>query len=159
MGRMWINSMRALSITLSWVLYVQLVISPAYAQSPPTQLEIVVLEGEGAIHHAGQKAAQDTVVRVQDEAKKPISGASVVFTLPTEGASGEFGNGSKTLIVTTDGKGEAAATGVRVNQQPGKLQIHVNGSYKGITARTNITQFVMNVPGTHSPGGSGGKTI
>jgi len=151
--------MKALSITLCCVIGVQLAVPPAYSQNPPTQIQIVVVEGEGAIYHEGQKAAQDTIVRVQNEAQVPIPDASVVFTLPTEGPSGEFGNGSKTLIVNTDARGQAAATGLRVNRTSGKLQIHVNASYRGTTARTNITQFVMNVPGTRTTSSRSGKTI
>jgi hypothetical protein len=80
----------------------------------------------------------------------------VVFTLPTEGATGEFGNGSKTLTVLTDSEGVAVAQGLRFNQIPGKVPVHVNVSYKGLTARTNITQIVVAPPG-YKPGGGGGS--
>jgi hypothetical protein len=157
-GRKSIQFMKMLSIALSCVLLVEITIPPAFAQSPPSQLQIVVVEGEGAIHHVGQTSGQSTLVRIADEAGKPVAGASVVFNLPTAGPGGEFSNGSKTLIVSTDARGEAAVRGLRVNRTPGKLQIHVNASYRGRTARTNITQFVMEVPGSRAGGGSG-KTI
>ena len=117
------------------------------AQSPPAALNIVVLDGEGSIDNIGQRAAHDPSVRIEDENHKPVSGAAVVFTLPTEGPSGEFSNGSKTLTVITDNQGVATAQGLKVNWSPGKLQIHINASYRGQTARANITQFSMAVPG------------
>lgn len=154
---MLIVSMKGLSVTLSLLLCVEAVLQPAYAQSPPAPLQIVVVDGEGAVNNIGQRSTRDPVVRIADQNDKVIAGASVVFTLPTEGPSGEFGNGSKTLIITTDARGEATATGLKVNQVPGRLQIHVNASYRGQTARTNITQFNMSVPGKRA--GGSGKTI
>jgi hypothetical protein len=134
------------------------VLPRAYAQNPPARLEIVVVSGEGAINNVGQRNSRGPVVRVEDENNKPVAGASVVFTLPTEGASGEFANGDKTAIVVTDNRGEAAADGLRLNQVPGKLQIHVSAAFKGQTARTTITQFNMDVPGKTAKKGSS-KTI
>ena len=55
----------------------------AHAQTMPTELNIVVLEGEGATNNVRQRVARDPVVRVEDENHKPIVGAAVVFTLPT----------------------------------------------------------------------------
>lgn len=149
--------MKALCSGLSAVICVQLVLPPAYAQNPPAELNIVVVDGEGAINNVGQKALHDPVVRVEDENHKPVSGAAVVFTVPTEGASGEFAKGDKSLVVTTDHQGQATAQGLKVNQVAGRLQIHVTASYRGKTARTNITQFNMAVPGKKAGGGSGKK--
>jgi hypothetical protein len=150
--------MKALSVALSVLLCVQAVIPSVNAQTPPARLQIVVVDGEGAINNVGQRSSHDPVVRVTDDNDKPVTGASVVFSLPTEGPSGSFGNGEKTLIMTTSPQGQATATGLKVNLAPGKLQIHVNASYRGQTARTNITQFNMSVPGKRAGGGSS-KTI
>jgi hypothetical protein len=87
------------------------------------------------------------VVRVEDENHKPVVGAAVVFTLPTEGATGDFGNGSKTLTVLTDRSGLAAAQGLKMNPVAGKIPIHVNASYRSLTARASITQFSVLPPG------------
>ena len=121
---------------------------PLRSQTPlPTELNIVVVEGEGAINNVRQRVAREPVVRVEDENHKPIAGVAVVFTLPTEGATGEFGNGAKSLTIMTDGQGRAVATGLRLNQIDGKIPIHVNASYRGLTARTSITQFSVLPPG------------
>src|SRR5262245_22591386 len=62
---------------------------PALAQTLPTALNIVVVEGEGAVNNVRQRVARDPIVRVEDENHNPIAGAVVVFTLPTEGATGD----------------------------------------------------------------------
>jgi hypothetical protein len=99
-----------------------------------------VVEGEGAINNVRQRTAREPIVRVEDENHKPVAGVAVVFTLPTEGATGEFTKGVKTLMVTTDFQGQAKANGFRVNKTNGKLPIHVSASYRGLSARTIITQ-------------------
>jgi hypothetical protein len=126
---------------------------PLLAQTPPGPLNLVVVAGEGAANHTGSRTAQAAVVRVEDGAGKPVPGAAVVFSLPTDGPSGEFADQSKTLVVTTDARGEASTGPLRLNTVPGRLQIHVNASWRGAAARTNVTQFVMNVPGKSAGGG------
>jgi hypothetical protein len=150
------SRMRVLRAWLSYLLCIQTAMPAALAQNAPAQIKIVVVEGEGAINNVGQRSTRNPVIRVQDENDKPIAGAVVVFSLPTEGASGFFSNGDKTLIVTTDARGEGAASGLRVNEIPGRLQVHVNASYRGQTARVNITQFSMAVPGKRAGAGGGG---
>lgn len=131
------------------------------AQPVPTELNIIVVQGEGSINHVRQAAATDPVIRVEDQNHNPIAAATVTFTLPTEGATGHFGNGGKMLLVTTDAQGKATAAGLKVNEYPGKLAIHVDVSYRGLSARTNITQFDEGppVPEKASTGGHHGKLI
>src|SRR5215471_20360318 len=119
----------SLSITLSFLLSFQMA-APAAAQSQalPTELNLVVVEGEGAINNVRQRVAREPLVRVEDENHKPVVGAAVVFTLPTEGATGQFGGGAKTLTVLSDSSGLAAAQGLRMNPVAGKIPIHVNAS-------------------------------
>src|SRR3981189_1882516 len=89
---------KSLALGLSFLITFQ----PLHAQTMPTELNIVVIEGEGAINNVRQRVARDPVVRVEDENHKPIAGAAVVFTLPTEGATGEFSNGPKSLTIMTE---------------------------------------------------------
>jgi hypothetical protein len=146
-----------LSITLSCLIAFQMVVPPAHAQALPTELNLVVVEGEGAVNNVRQRTAREPIVRVEDENHKPIAGAAVVFTLPTEGATGEFSNGAKTLMIVTDSQGQAKAAGLKLNQTNGKLPIHVSVSYRGLTARTIVNQ--VNEGGvagaTRSSGGHG----
>lgn len=129
----------------------------AHAQTMPTELNIVVLEGEGATNNVRQRVARDPVVRVEDENHKPIVGAAVVFTLPTEGATGEFANGAKSLTIMTDSQGQATAQTLKMNPVAGKVPIHVNASYRGLTARTSITQFSVLPPGAKPSSSSSGR--
>jgi hypothetical protein len=116
------------------------------------------VEGEGAVLDVHQRAGKDPAVRIEDQNHSPISGAVVVFTLPTEGSTGEFASGNKSVTVNTDKEGMAIGKGLKINQVPGKLQVHVTVSYKGLSARTNIVEFVEG-PAIHGTQGvsHGGK--
>ena len=142
------------------MLVLQLAGAPIDAQTIPTALHLVTVRGEGAAGRVRQRAGEEPTVRVVDENEKPVSGAAVAFTLPTEGATGSFGNGSKTLTLITDSSGVASAQGLRFNQIPGKVPVHVNASYKGLTARTTILQ-ISEAPAGYRPsaGGGHGKLI
>ena len=90
---------------------------PAQDLSPlPTALNLVVVEGEGAVNNIRQRVSRTPVVRVEDNNHKPIAGAVVVFTLPTEGATGEFAGGSKSVTVTTDGAGYGQVSWIEVGR-------------------------------------------
>ena len=125
------------------------------SQTQPRELNLVVIEGEGQNLKIGERAAKPPLVRVEDENHKPIAGAVVIFTLPTEGATGDFG-GSKTLTVVTDSQGEATGKGLKVYTLPGKLPIYVNASYRGLTAKATITASITAPPGAKTASGSGG---
>jgi hypothetical protein len=148
---------KSLPIGLSFVIIFQFAAARAQAQNPPLELNIVVMEGEGATNPVRQRVSPEPAIRVEDENHKPLAGAAVVFTLPTEGATGEFGNGSKSLTVVTDSQGRATAQGLRVNQIPGKVPIHVNASYRGLTARASITQYNEGPAVAVKSGGGNGK--
>src|ERR1017187_8164917 len=105
---------KSLALALSFLI----TFPPLHGQTMPTEINIVVLEGEGAINNVRQRAAREPLVRVEDENHKPTAGAAVVFALPTEGATGEFSNGAKNLTMITDSEGRAAAQGLRMNGSP-----------------------------------------
>ena len=152
---------------LVWVIAVQMVLGSAFGQAPPTAapeqpylevIQIRVVSGEGAANNLGRDSNGIPAVKILDGSEAPIMGATVVFTLPADGPSGEFKDGSRTLIATTDAKGVAQAHSLRVNMMPGRLAIHVNASYRGLRASTNITQFNLAVPGVRAAS-KGGKKI
>jgi hypothetical protein len=111
----------------------------ASAQNP-TSLQIVVVEGEGAINNIRQRVNREPIVQVEDENHKPVAGAAVVFFLPNGGPGGTFANGATSLTTMTDAQGRAVARGIRLNNQPGTMQIRVTASFAGQTASTVITQ-------------------
>ena len=120
----------------------------AVAQTVPARIDIVVVEGEGVINSARRPVARNLAVRVEDDDHRPVPGASVVFALPIAGPTGAFVNGATSLTVVTDSTGQAVAHGLRTNQNPGKLQIYVTASYRGLNAKGLITQFIEAEPGS-----------
>ena len=120
-------------------------------------LNVTVVEGEAGINNIRQHTGSDVAVRVVDDSQKPVSGAAVVFTLPSQGASGKFRDGSGILTVTTDADGKAAARGLRPNEVAGKMEIRITASSQGRTGNAVATQFNMDV--RKRDGGGNGKLI
>jgi hypothetical protein len=133
--------MRILAAGLSYLLILQtLPVRVAAQETPSGQLNLVIVEGDGAINNIKQRTAREPIVQVEDENHKPVAGAAVVFLLPDQGASGTFANGSHTLTVTTDAQGRAVAHGFRPNTVQGKLEMRVSASFQGKTANATISQ-------------------
>jgi hypothetical protein len=133
---------------ISCFLAVQLALT-APAQNPPAEkLTIAVIEGEGAIHNLRRRVASGPTsgltVQILDENKRPVEGATVTFTLPSEGAGGSFTQGVVTMA-TSDAQGRVVLSGFRPNGIAGKMEIRVTASYKGQVAHATITQFNMQV--------------
>src|SRR5688572_3343817 len=106
----------------------------ALSAAPPSPaLNLVIVEGEGAINNVRQRTAREPIVQVEDENRRPVAGAAVVFTLPSNGASGTFVNGARTLTTVTDANGRAVARGLRPNNVQGQFQINVTASSAGQT--------------------------
>ena len=135
------NARRRVSCVLSCLLMLQGFSLDSMAQvTSPAKLQIVILEGEGAINNIRQRTAREPVVQVVDENRKPVAGAMVLFSSPDRGAGAVFSNGSKTLITYTDAEGKATAKGMRPNHTSGQFQIAVNASFQGLATTGKITQ-------------------
>lgn len=126
---------------------------PVWGQTP-TSLQIVIVEGEGAINNVKQRVNREPIVQVEDENHKPVAGAAVIFFLPNQGSGGTFANGATSLTTTTNAQGQAVARGIRFNNQAGAMQIRVAASFAGQTASAIITQ--TNVLGAAASGASAG---
>ena len=109
------------------------------AQTPP-KLNLVIVEGEGAINNIRQRTSREPIVQVEDENHRPVGGAAIVFALPSNGAGGSFANGARTLTTITDNQGRAVARGLRPNNVQGQYQIRVTASKEGQTVTGTITQ-------------------
>lgn len=129
------------------------------AQQPVTRLNIVVVEGEGAINNVRQRTARETIVQVEDQNRRPVAGAAVVFMLPEQGASGVFPNGARSVTMVTDQKGQAVMKGMRPNNVAGQMQMRVTASYQGQTATTTITQTNVLGAAAAGAGGISGKLL
>lgn len=131
-----VRPLLAVSLSLMMVLS-----PPAWAQEAGAikALNIVIVEGEGAINNVRQRVAREPIVEVTDENKRPVSGALVTFMLPGNGPSGVFANGANTMTIATDNAGRAVARGLRVNNQAGQYQMRVSVSHQGLSASTSIS--------------------
>ena len=147
---------RALSVFLACLIAVPM---PAQTPAAPTQINIVILEGEGAINVVRQRAAREAMVQVEDQNHKPIAAAAVTFFLPNEGASGVLANGSRSMTVLTDTEGKAAMQMVRANNVRGTMQIRVEASYQGLTKSAVINQTTLLGAGASSGGLISGKLL
>ncbi len=147
----------ALSLLVVAVMIVQPLLARP-AQQAPTKLNIVIVEGEGAINNIRQRTAREPIVQVEDENNRPVAGATVVFLLPGSGPGGTFPGGARSLTVVTDQRGRAVAKGFTHNNQAGKYQIEVNASHQELSASTTINQANA-VLTAAAAGGASGKLI
>src|ERR1043165_315721 len=106
--------MRSLSVLLAVLISLPFPVH-LRAQAQAGQLNLVIVEGDGAINNIRQRTAREPIVQVEDENHRPVAGAAVVFTLPQTGAGGVFANGSNTLTAITNSQGRAIARGLKPN--------------------------------------------
>jgi hypothetical protein len=110
------------------------------AQAPDADIRIQTVAGQGAINNVARGSGFEPIIEVQDAKGRPISGATVTFTLPAVGPGGVFADGGRVLMVQSDENGRATARGLRPNRTLGQFEIRVNASYEGRTASTLVTQ-------------------
>src|SRR3954447_25651187 len=103
-------------------------------------LQIVVIEGTGAKNVTEQITARPLTVRIQDSSNRPVAGATVIFTSPQSGPSGEFANDSRIVQVMTGPDGIANAGAFHPNSVEGPYQITVRAEYQRQTAAASILQ-------------------
>ena len=125
----------------------------------PGKLNIVIVEGEGAINNIRQRVTREPIVQVEDENRKPVAGAVVTFFLPNQGAGGVFASGSNSMTAVTDSQGRAVARGFRPNNVAGKYQIRVTASYQGLTSTATISQANAAASAATGAGAGSGKLI
>jgi len=126
---------------------------PAAHAQAAAGIQIVIVEGEGAINNVKERVNREVIVQVDDQNHKPVAGAAVTFFLPNDGPGGTFANGMNSLTTTTNAQGRATARGIQFNGQAGAMQIRVSASYAGRTASIVVNQ--NNVLSGASTAGSG----
>jgi len=107
------------------------------ACAQPATLKLTLIEGDGAVYPAGSRATRGVTVRVTNETGQPVEGATVSFSLPSEGPGGVFASGTRTEVATTHADGSAAAWGMQWNRTPGSFVILIT-AVKG-AARSGVT--------------------
>jgi hypothetical protein len=123
------------------------------AAAPPKGLQIMILDGEGALNNIHDRTAREPIVQVQDENHKPVAGALVLFTVHggTSGASATFSNGLTTLSATTDAEGKAVAHGLTMNQTSGAWQVSVTATSGSLTASAVVNENTLPAPPAPAP--------
>jgi hypothetical protein len=108
-----------------------------FAGAQPAALHVTLIEGEGAVYPAGSRATRGVTVKVTDETGRPVEGATVSFSLPSDGPGGVFTSAARTEIATTHADGGAAVWGMQWNRTPGPFGILIT-AVKG-AARGGVT--------------------
>src|SRR5215470_10709297 len=127
----------------------------AIASGAPTRqssLQIVILEGDGVINviSKNQVRSRRIVLRVDDDAGKPVSGATVSFQMPDANEPGGTMGGQTAASVITGVSGLARIT-FQPNHLPGTFDVDVNASSQGRSASTFVTETNLQYP-AHSIG-------
>jgi hypothetical protein len=119
-----------------------LLLQPVFSQQAGAQpgLRIVTVRGDRAKNVIQQIPPEALTVRIEDTNRRPVGGATVLFTAPGSGPGGQFPNGSTTVRVTTNPDGLATAEGYHPNATPGRYMIEVRAEYQGLTAGAVIEQ-------------------
>ena len=112
----------------------------------PTILQIRVLEGESAVHTAGARAIRPLTLQITDETGKPVEGATVSFRLPEQGASGHFGNGLRSELVTSTDEGRAIAWGIQWDKAAGPVEIRITAAKGEARAGTITSLYLREAP-------------
>ena len=116
--------------------------SPSQISQAETQgeLQIVIVQGDGAINNIKQRTAREVIVRVEDKNKRPVGGAAVRFALPARGPGAVFSHGSRLLTVITDQNGQAKTSALKINRAVGVFKINVTASFQGHVGTAVLTQ-------------------
>jgi hypothetical protein len=127
---------RLLAVAVCLSVFVQ----SAFAAPPQVGLRIQVVAGDGVKNIVEQIPAVPITVRVVDRNNRPVQGATVVFTTPNSGPSGDFENGLNSFTTITDEEGLAAAHEFRPNDIEGPYQIRVRAQHMDEIAAATIRQ-------------------
>jgi hypothetical protein len=108
-------------------------------------LRIEILRGAASNNNAAGASAVPPAVRVTDLEGKPVSGALVIFTAPSAGASVDFAGSGPLAHMETDESGAAAAPYIRPVGANGPVEIEVVAEKSGASARASLFQMNLGV--------------
>jgi hypothetical protein len=136
------NSYRLRHRLLSSLIICLIAFEFAIAGQTETGLKILVMKGSEA-ETVVSKLARPITVRIVAGDDRPVSGATVVFTMPDGNPSSDFVDGSKSVLVFTNMQGIATSPQYRANSAEGAYQIQVRAAYMSQVARVSIEQTNM----------------
>ncbi len=146
----------AVALSLTYLIAI-----PGFAALPQEtesidQLVIEIIKGDNATYNPRELTTQEFIVEVRDDNDNPVAGATVLFTLPERGASGQFPGGAKTLTVQTDQFGRATAESFLPGTETGEFQIQVEARYQGAVGQATISQQIVAPAAPQAPPQPGG---
>ena len=127
-----------LSATVTCLLFIA---QSLYAGQSGVGLRAIVVEGNGARNIVEQIPPTPMVVRIVDRENHAVRGATVVFTSPETGPSGDFANDLTSFTAFTNEDGLASAPQFHPNGIEGAYQIRVRAQYRDEVAETTIRQI------------------
>ncbi len=136
--------MAVFSRLLSGLLIFLLVCAPLLAGQtiPEHALQLQVVTGGTTPQFADRKQTHDICVRVVDERNQVVPGVAVTFQLPDQDVNASFSSGKQNLLVSTDSRGLASATGIRWGAVAGIVPIRVTAvagsSHAGLIIRQEL---------------------
>jgi adhesin/invasin len=102
-------------------------------------VRVIVVSGSGIENVINEVPPEPFAVRVVDKADRPISGATVTFTAPSDGPGGSFPTGTSFSTIS-DEEGRALGLLYRPNSLEGSYMIQVRAEYLGQSAIASIRQ-------------------
>ena len=102
-------------------------------------LKVIVLRGSGVENVINEVPPEPFSVRIVDATDRPVSGATVAFTAPSNGPGGTFPTGTSFTTIT-DEEGRALGLLYRPNSIEGSYTIQVRVEYLGQSAMAIIRQ-------------------
>jgi hypothetical protein len=117
-------------------------------QGMQSSLRIVIVEGNYAVNLIGKNhvPSRQIVVRVVDEAGRPVRGATVSFQMPPADEPGGTIGGQCAVSRPTDSSG-LARIAIQPNQLAGTFDVEVSASYQGDSSSAIVTQFNVQATG------------
>jgi len=112
----------------------------AIAAQSDLGLRLLIIQGNGAENVVEQIPPAPLTVRVVDRNNRPVAGASVLFTAPAAGPSGDFPNGTNTITRFTDEDGITIAEQFHPNSVEGDYLILVRATYMDQSVSAAIRQ-------------------
>jgi hypothetical protein len=149
-----IRVIRLLRVFLAGVV---LITTLAMGADSPAILEIRVVDGEGAAYPIGSRATRGVTVLVSDQTGRPVEGATVSFSLPSEGPGGVFASGARTEIATTRADGRAAVWGMQWNRIAGPFEIRITAGKGQARAGIASRQYLNHAPEGKAAAAAGGR--
>jgi hypothetical protein len=138
--------LRPLSVLLSAILVAGTVQAQDSNPTSPNEVEelhLRVIHGtQTPVAAAGQPSSQPLVIAVTDNHNAPVSSATVLVRLPTEGPTGVFTDGSRVAVLYTDMSGQVTVNNIRWGSATGTAPVRITASKGSLHAGILFEQTI-----------------